>query len=143
MGDEHRTQRGCEEEGGDPIGSCGPPPGAPGRSSASGPDGRSGDGALEPPLSDSLDVGERELGVTEHQEEGDRPCTSEADRGVVQYTRGLGSHPKIAGAADASAAQRPERQGGVEEMAGSLLDAAKHFRQRELTGRWPVFTSGG
>jgi tetratricopeptide (TPR) repeat protein len=28
-------------------------------------------------------------------------------------------------------------------MAGSLLDAAKHLRQRDLTGRWPVFHQRG
>jgi len=57
--------------------------------------------------------------------------------------RVLGSHAENAGAADAPAAQGYNGQGCDGQMAPPLLDATKLFRQRELTGLWPVFTSGG
>jgi hypothetical protein len=41
---------------------------------------------MEAPLPDSLDVGERQLGVTEAGDQpGDEPCAQEPTRRVVQY----------------------------------------------------------
>jgi hypothetical protein len=84
---EHRTQQRCDPaEERDLDGSCGPPPGPQSASSAIGHDGHGGDGEMEAPLPDSLDVGERQLGVTEAGDQpGDEPCAQEPTRRVVQY----------------------------------------------------------